>query len=334
MYRTNGDGMMYGMGGGPGMMGAMMSETTASFEYQYLAQMKAFISKAYKNDKYCDLTLKTRDGATLKAHKLILASQCKYFMQKLDANPDSDELEVTEVKKGEALKVIVDYIYTQKIRSGAISPEIARDVLKAGDVFKLEDVKEEAAIVMAKNLDEEIAVDVMTNNIFAGAVANNAFTFTANNFQLFLDKDHLKKRLITEIKPGLLCHLLSQKYLMLWDKSGLYLNAVEREKQLFFFVLGYVAHDVENRIDDLKSILHVLKLPLLIHHKILNVNVMGAGLKRPPEVLSGRWWTRCHHKSTIRLQVYCWWVKVLCSQYYSHAMSSGLGKWDLIELWA
>ena len=46
MYRTNGDGMMYGMGGGPGMMGAMMSETTASFEYQYLAQMKAFIAKA------------------------------------------------------------------------------------------------------------------------------------------------------------------------------------------------------------------------------------------------------------------------------------------------
>ncbi len=145
MYRTNGDGIMYGMGGGhSGMMGAMMSENTASFEYQYLAQMKAFISKAYKNGKYCDLTLKTKDGATLRAHKLILASQCKYFMEKLDANPDSGELEVAEVKKGEALKVIIDYIYTQKIKSGSISPEIAKDVLKAGDVFKLEDVKEES----------------------------------------------------------------------------------------------------------------------------------------------------------------------------------------------
>ena len=46
MYRTNGDGIMYGMGGGHSMMGAMMGEHTASFEYQYLAQMKAFIAKA------------------------------------------------------------------------------------------------------------------------------------------------------------------------------------------------------------------------------------------------------------------------------------------------
>ena len=162
----------------------------------------------------------------------------------------------------------------------------------------LKDVKEEAAIVMAKNLDEEIAIDVMTNNIFAGSVANNAFAFTANNFQLFLDKEHLKKRLIAEIKPGMLCHLLSQKSLMLWDKHGLYLDAVEREKQLFFFVMGYVAHDVEARIDDLKSILHVLKLPLLIHHKILNLSVMGAGLKRPPEVLAGNV-ESCHGKIII-----------------------------------
>ena len=59
-------------------------------------------------------------------------------MQKLDANPDSSELDIEEVKKGDALKVIIDYIYTQKIKSGSISRDIARDVLKAGEVFKLE----------------------------------------------------------------------------------------------------------------------------------------------------------------------------------------------------
>ena len=85
-------------------------------------------------------------------------------------------------------------------------------------------------------------------HICAGAVADNAFTYLANNFQLFLDKEHLKKRLISDIKPPFLCHILSQKSLMLWDKDGLYLDAVEREKQLFFFVMGYVAHDVEVRI--------------------------------------------------------------------------------------
>ena len=59
-----------------GMGGSM------NYEYQYLSQMKSFISKAYRTGKYCDLTLKTKDGVAIHAHKLILASQCKYFMQK------------------------------------------------------------------------------------------------------------------------------------------------------------------------------------------------------------------------------------------------------------
>ena len=141
--------------------------------------------------------------------------------------------------------------------------------------------------MMAKNLNEEIAVDIMTDNIFAGAVADNAFTFTANNFQLFLNKDHLKKRIISEIKPGLLGHLLNQKNLMLWDKDGVYLDAVEREKQLFFFLLSYISHDLDNRFDHFKPILMSLRLPLLIHHKILNLSMIGAGMKKAPEVLAG-----------------------------------------------
>ena len=133
MYHTNGG--KHGGGGG------MVSDGgPGGLEYQYLAQMKAFINKAYKAGKYCDLTLKTKDGVVLHAHKLILASQCKYFMQKLDAEPDSCELKVDV--RSEALKVIVDYIYTQKIRSGSITADNARDVLKACDMFKLDDLKE------------------------------------------------------------------------------------------------------------------------------------------------------------------------------------------------
>ena len=261
---------------------------TMGFEYQYLAQMKAFINKAYRTGKYCDLTLKTKDGVAHQAHKLILASQCKYFMTRLDAaeNKDTNELDIPNIS-GDALKVIIDYIYTQKVKSGSIHDDNAKDVLKAAEMFNIEDIKEEAAIIIAKNVDEESAIDVMTNNIFAGAVSNNAFAFTANNFQLFLSKEHLKKRLISEIKPDFMCNILGQKNLMLWDKNGIYLDAVEREKQLFFFVLGYIAHDIEGRLDDLKSLLSSLRLPLLIQAKILSVNMMGAGLKKPPEVLAG-----------------------------------------------
>ena len=78
---------------------------------------------------------------------------------------------------------------------------------------------------------------------------------------------------------------------MLWNKNGLYTDALEREKQLFFFVMSYVAHDVERRLGELKNILSCLKLPLLIHGKILSVGMMGDGLKKAPEELSGTWRT-------------------------------------------
>ena len=286
MFGTNGGGGGHKSYGG--MPGILSMNENLSVEFENLSKLKSSIIKAYKAGKYCDLTIKSKDGVALRAHKVLLAAQCKYFASRLEPlEPDCQELSVPEVGS-EALKVVLDYIYTHKIKPGAVTKQNAKDILAAGEVFRNEDIKEEAAIFMAKNLDEENAVDVMTNNIFAGAVSNNAFTFTANNFQLFLNKDHLKKRIITEVKPGELCHLLSQKNLMLWGKNGLYTDAVEREKQLFFFVMSYVAHDVETRLGELKHILSCLKLPLLIHGKILSVGMMGEGLKKPPEELSGK----------------------------------------------
>ena len=45
---------------------------------------------------------------------------------------------------------------------------------------------------------------------------------------MFLDSEPLKKRLLGELGVGQLCHLLSQKSLMLWDKkTGIYLPALE-----------------------------------------------------------------------------------------------------------
>ena len=49
---------------------------------------------------------------------------------------------------------------------------------------------------------------------------------------------------------------------MLWN-GGLYLAALEREKQLLFFVLAYVAADKTARLPALKTLLLTLRLPLL-----------------------------------------------------------------------
>jgi len=190
---------------------------------------------------------------------------------------------------GEALKIVVEYIYSGKMKVNQVTKENAKDILNAGELCDIEVVKEEAGMFMAKNLDVENAVDVMTKDVFVGAVSNNAFTFVGQNFQTFLDTEHLKKRLISELGVGQVCHLLCQKSLMLWDtKTELYLPALEREKKLFFFVMAYVAHDKASRLPDLSRLLTCLKLPVLAVGKVLSVAVMAAGLGEKAEELSGQ----------------------------------------------
>ncbi len=59
--------------------------------------------------------------------------------------------------------------------------------------------------------------------------------------------------------------ILSQKCVMLWDakSGGVYLPALEREKQLLFFLLAYVAADKAARLPALRTLLQSLRLPLL-----------------------------------------------------------------------
>jgi hypothetical protein len=59
--------------------------------------------------------------------------------------------------------------------------------------------------------------------------------------------------------------ILSQKCVMLWEvkSGGVYLPALEREKQLLFFLLAYVAADKAARLPALRTLLQSLRLPLL-----------------------------------------------------------------------
>ena len=174
------------------------------------------------------------------------------------------------------------------MKASIVGRDNAKDFLLAGEMFEIEDVKEEAAIFMAKHLDQENAIDMITKDIFEGAIANSAFLYVANNFQTFLNSEPLKKRVLEDLGPGQVCHILRQKGLMLWDKDNLYLAAMEREKQLFFFVMSYVAADKASRLADLPRLLACLRLPLLAVGKVLSLAVMAEGLGEKEEELAGQ----------------------------------------------
>lgn len=125
------------------------TQDSISDEFENLTKLKLSINKAYKQGKYSDVVIKSKDGAEIQAHKLILASQSKYFMRKFDAEPEAKEIEISDIQ-GDAVKVIIDYLYMQKVKSSLVNKDNAKDILKAGEIFNIEDVKEEAAIFMAK----------------------------------------------------------------------------------------------------------------------------------------------------------------------------------------
>jgi len=251
-----------------------------------LKVLKGHVIKTYKSGMFCDVTIKCKDGE-VKAQKVVLYAQNNYFQRKLDSKPDLTEIDLTRFSK-EVIQTIVDHLYFKPILSTIFTKDNAQEYLRAGDTFYIDAVRDEASVFMAKNMDVKFVLDMIQKPIFEGKMADDAMHFIAENFQEFVSDKDLKKKMLTELRPGLFADLLSMKNLMLWDqKTGKYLTALEREKQLFFLVLAYVSQEKQDRIQDLKMILSALRMSLLVSKRVINVHMIGAGLKKPVEVISG-----------------------------------------------
>jgi hypothetical protein len=218
---------------------------------------------------------------------LVLYSQNNFFARKLEAMPDITEVDLTKFS-GDVLQTVIDLMYFKPLNPTLFTKENVQEYLKAGDTFFIDSIRDEASVFMAKNIDVKFALDMIQKPLFEGKMAEDAMTFVAENFQTFLSDEKLKKRLLTELKPVMLADLLAMKNLMLWNtKTGRYLTALEREKQLFFFILAYVAQE-KDRFEDLKMLLSSLKMSLLVSKKIISCQMIGAGLKKPVEEVSGQ----------------------------------------------
>lgn len=239
------------------------------------------IVKAYNQDHFCDVNIKAKDDVVIKAHKLMLAISSHYFNKMFKPEGEWEKLTDVTISEfdGVVVQAIVDCIYTQRVKRSVVTKENSKQMLKAGILFDVETVKEEAAMYMVRHLDESNAIDLLIYDIFTGPMANNAFKYIGENFQVFLDDAELKKRLLTEMNVDTIINLLQQKYLMLWHPNGIYLDGIERETKLFDFLMEYVSHDKEVRLPELSRLLKALKLPILAVSKLLTVDIMGERLK-------------------------------------------------------
>lgn len=111
--------------------------------------------KAWKDDLYCDITLKCGSKA-VKAHKIVLASVSDYFKNIFKYSSVQCATEIDEytldnnIFKENYLECIVEFAYTGKVR---IDGEIVQDLLVAASFLQIEFIQTQCENFMAKKID-------------------------------------------------------------------------------------------------------------------------------------------------------------------------------------
>lgn len=111
--------------------------------------------KAWKDDLYCDVTLKCGSKA-IKAHKIVLASVSDYFKNIFKYSSVQCATEIEEyaldnnIFKENYLECIVEFAYTGKVR---IDGEIVQDLLVTASFLQIKFIQTECENFMAKKID-------------------------------------------------------------------------------------------------------------------------------------------------------------------------------------
>lgn len=119
--------------------------------------------KTWKDDLYCDITLKCGSKA-VKAHKIILASVSDYFKNIFKYRSVQCATEIEEyaldknVFKENYLECIVEFAYTGKVR---IDGEIVQDLLVAASFLQIEFIQTQCENFMAKNIDMDNLIQLV-----------------------------------------------------------------------------------------------------------------------------------------------------------------------------
>lgn len=104
----------------------------------------------------CDVALHCA-GATLRAHRAVLAGQSEVFLGLLR---EAAEVQLAEISP-EAVRLMLDYLYEVGDESGYAPalPGVNRDVLRLAERFRLPELKRRAAACAAQGVTTENAVE-------------------------------------------------------------------------------------------------------------------------------------------------------------------------------
>ena len=117
---------------------------------QFCNNIKLYNKKSEENQFY-DFVIKDKDGAEIRSHKFILASQCEYFAALFRSNPNASETTFKDFSI-DVIKECIEYFYVLELN---LTSENVQDVLMFADYITLGEVIAICTDYIIENIDEK-----------------------------------------------------------------------------------------------------------------------------------------------------------------------------------
>ena len=218
------------------------------FAQNFMANVKAFFeeSKQGSIDFLSDFTVKSAvDGVEHKAHKMILASQSKYFRGLFRNDPTAPS--VTLDFETATISACLEGIYTG---TTPLTFDNVQDTVIAADYLGIEDLVKQATTFIISNMDESNCFDVLIFGYDQGneVMASQAAAFVGSRLY---DEPDANNQELYELPPNIFRKVLESDGLIIrGKKTEIIQTGLTRELKLLPIIEKYLSLHPGNKFDD------------------------------------------------------------------------------------
>ncbi|XP_069637463.1 kelch-like protein 23 isoform X2 [Haliaeetus albicilla] len=209
----------------------------------FLEAFRAF----YLDGLFTDITLQSASGVFFHCHRAALAACSSYFKAMFTA--DMKEKSKSQISlpglSHAVLEALVNYAYTSQIQ---ITKRNVQSLLQAADLLQFVSVKKACEQFLVRHLDTDNCIGMHS---FAEYHDCSELEKESRRILLWRFEEVWKQEEFLDIGKEKLSYILSQENLNVWKEEA----AIEA-------VVKWVAHNVEERIEDVYELLSCIKVDL------------------------------------------------------------------------
>uniref|UniRef100_A0A8C3C690 BTB domain-containing protein n=1 Tax=Cairina moschata TaxID=8855 RepID=A0A8C3C690_CAIMO len=221
-----------------------------AYEYEdpaHPARLLGAFRGFYLDGLFTDIALQGASGVCLRCHRAVLAACSGYFKAMFTA--DMKEKAKSQIRLPElshaVLEALVNYAYTSQIQ---ITKRNVQSLLQAADLLQFASVKKACEQFLVRHLDTDNCIGM---HAFAEYHSCSELEKEARRMLLWQFEDVWKQEEFLDIGKEKLAFILSRENLNVWKEEA----AIEA-------VVKWVAHNVEERIEDICELLSCIQIDL------------------------------------------------------------------------